>query len=132
MAREHNDPIRHQSEHESRRRFEADAVGRLSNVLPVDAARNEGRFYGQLVRGGRPLSGVQRVGFFLTGLMFILWSIFITIGMFPRFFRYVGLPVAQMADKSVSIAYFPIAVLALFLGLKIFGTALRRRMRGKS
>ncbi len=58
-------PTRQETEHgeEARRRFEADAISRQSNVLPLDAARNEGRFYGKLIRGERPLSGVQRIGF---------------------------------------------------------------------
>lgn len=42
---------------DDRHRFEADAVCRLSNILPLDAVRNEGGFYGQMIRG-RPLSNV--------------------------------------------------------------------------
>ena len=44
---------------EARRQFEADAISSQSNVLPLDAARNEGRFYGKLIRGERQLSGVS-------------------------------------------------------------------------
>src|ERR1700735_936122 len=124
MAQEPNDPIRPRLDQESLRRFEADAMGRQSNVPPLDAARNEGRFYGQLIRGERPLNGVQRVGFFLVGTLFCLWSIFIAIGMFPRLFRFIGLAVTPMGDNSVSFVYLPLAALALLLGLKILGTAL--------
>jgi hypothetical protein len=72
MPEKSNNPT-HQEierEEESRREFEADLISRQSNVLPLDAARNEGRFYGQLVRGERPLNGVQRIGFFLVGSLF--------------------------------------------------------------
>jgi hypothetical protein len=79
MPKEPNHPTRKEIEHEeeTRRRFEADAILRQSNVLPMDAARNEGRFYGQLIRGSRPLNGVQRIGFFLVGSLFCWSAIFI-------------------------------------------------------
>jgi hypothetical protein len=48
MPKKPNHPTRQEIEHEeeTRRRFEADALFRQSKVLPMDAARNEGRFYG--------------------------------------------------------------------------------------
>jgi len=97
---------------------------RQSNVLPLDAARNEGRFYGKLVRGKGPLNGVQRVGFLLVGSLICSWSIFIVIGAFPRFFGSIGLAPALTSDKSISMVYLPFAAALLFLGLTIIGRAI--------
>jgi hypothetical protein len=131
MPKEPNHPTRKEIEHEeeTRRRFEADAILRQSNVLPMDAARNEGRFYGQLIRGSRPLNGVQRIGFFLVGSLFCWSAIFILLGAFPRLFSFIGLPVTLIANKSVSVLYLPFAALSLVLGLKIIGRAITPRGR---
>jgi hypothetical protein len=114
---------------ETRRRFEADAISRQSNVLPMDAARNEGKFYGQLTRGERALDSVQRIGFFLVGNLFLWSAVFIIVGAFPRFFSVIGLRLQSIGDKSISIVYLPFAALSLFLGLKIIGTAITPRRR---
>lgn len=126
MPKNPHDPSRREIEQQekSRQRFEADVLLRQSNVLPMDAARNEGRFYGQLIRGDRPLNGTQRVGFFLIGAMFCGFGIFILVGIFPRFFSLVGLR-GVLSDKSVSMLYLPFTALVLLLGLKVVITALR-------
>jgi hypothetical protein len=118
-----------EQQEETRRQLEADAITRQSNVLPLDAARNEGRFYGKLIRSERPLNGVQRIGFFLVGLLFCGSALFILMGAFPGLFHLIGLHVAPIGDKSVSMVSLPFAALALFLGLKVIGTAIRPRNR---
>ena len=104
------------NEEESRRRFEADAAVRQSNVLPLDAARNEGRFYGKLFRNERPLTGVQRIGFFLVVLLLCGSAFFIIAGAFAGLLRFAGLQALPTEDKSVSIVSLPFAALILFLG----------------
>lgn len=47
------------------RRFETEAAFHQSNILPLDSAVNQGRFYGLLIRGGQPLTITQRIGFLL-------------------------------------------------------------------
>lgn len=47
------------------RRFETEAAFHQSNILPLDSAMNQGRFYGLLIRGGQPLTITQRIGFLL-------------------------------------------------------------------
>jgi hypothetical protein len=42
--------------------WQADAGKGQQNVLPLDAARNEGRFLGKILLGTGPLSIVQRIG----------------------------------------------------------------------
>ena len=112
---------------ESRRRFEADTISRQSNVLPLDAARNEGQFYGQLIRGDRPLTGVQRIGFFLIGFLFSAWAALMFLGAFPRLAGAVGLRFPFADGKSISLVYLPIAAIALFIGVKIIRTAVMPR-----
>ncbi len=96
-------------------------------MLPMDAARNEGRFYGDLMRGKRPLNGVQRIGFFLVGFLFCSWAIFIVTVTFARLFRFIGLGVEPITDKSASIVYLPFAALAFFLGLQVIVSAIAPR-----
>jgi len=118
-----------EQEEKTRQQFEADASSRQSNILPMDAARNEGRFYGNLIRGERSLNGVQRIGFFLVGFLFCGSALFIVIGAFPGLVRFMGLRVVPMGDKSVSMAYLPFAALAFFLGLKVIVSAIAPRRR---
>jgi len=126
-----NRPTRQEIEQEetTRRRFETDAVSSQSNVLPLDAARNEGRFYGKLIRGERSLNGVQRIGFFLVGFLFCGSALFIVTGAFPGLERFMGLRVVPMGDESVSLAYLPFAAIAFFLGLKVIVSAIAPRRR---
>ena len=117
------------SDDTARRDSDADMISRQSNVLPRDTARNEGLFYGRLIRGDRPLSGVQRLGFVLVGLLFCGSAIFILSGAFPQLFGIIGLSAGPMADKTVALAYLPIAALFLFSGLAAIGRAITSKGR---
>ncbi|MGB8543450.1 MAG: hypothetical protein WCD49_17605 [Candidatus Acidiferrales bacterium] len=118
LTREENE-----QEKETRQRFESDAIARQSNVLPLDAARNEGRFYGTLIRGKRPFSGVQRIGFFFVGSLLCWSALFTVMSAFPGWFQSIGLNIVPIGDKSLSKVYLPFAALALFAGLKIIASA---------
>ena len=117
-----------EQEEEGRRQFEADAISRQSNVLPLDAARNEGRFYGQLIRGERQLNGVQRVGFFLVGWIFCWWGIFLCMDIFPQALGFIGLH-SPLSDKLIPLWHLPFASVVLLLGLKVMVTAVAPRKR---
>jgi hypothetical protein len=131
MPKNPHHPTRQEIEQgeEAGRRFEEDAISRQSNVLPLDAARNEGRFYGTLIRSEHPLSGVQRVGFFLVGSLFCGSAFFIGVEAFPGLLRFMNLHAVSMGDKSVSIVYLPFCALALFAGLKLIHSAIAPRSR---
>jgi hypothetical protein len=118
-----------EQEEQTRRQFEADAISSQSNVLPLDAARNEGRFYGNLIRGERSLNGVQRIGFFLVGFLFCGSALFIVTGAFPELVRFMGLQVVPLGDKSTSMAYLPFAAISFLVGLKIIVSAIAPRQR---
>lgn len=98
-------------------------------MLPLDAARNEGRFYGRRIRGERPLSGVQRVGFFLMGSLFCGMAFFIVVGAFPGLLRFMDRHGVPMGDKSVAMVSLPFAALFIFLGLKLIRSAIVARNR---
>jgi hypothetical protein len=131
MPKNPHHPTRQEIERgeEAGRRFEDDAISRQSNVLPLDAARNEGRFYGKLIRSERSLSGIQRVGFFLVGSLFCGSAFFIVVGAFPGMLRFMNLHVVPMGDKSVSMVYLPFAALAFLVGLKLIHSAVAPRSR---
>lgn len=59
------------AEKETRDRLEMERDWQLrqENVLPLETAWNEGRFYGLLLKGSKPLSGVQRVGTLMVGFL---------------------------------------------------------------
>jgi hypothetical protein len=44
------------------------------NVLPLETAWNEGRFYGLVLKGSRRFTGLQRVGIFVMGLEAIVFG----------------------------------------------------------
>lgn len=103
-------------EEEERRRFEWEAAYRQSNVLPLDSARNEGRFYGLLAKGSLELSAPQRIGALLVGILWLapgawgvglLWS---TVAAVKR---------RQPSVHWENLAFLPICVLSLWLGLEI-------------
>jgi hypothetical protein len=57
-------------------RFEAEVGFRQSNILPLDYARNLGRFYGLLIRASCPASLLGRAGFLMMGILWVGQLIF--------------------------------------------------------
>lgn len=88
------------------RRFETEAAFHQSNILPLDSAMNQGRFYGLLIRGDQPLAITERIGFLLIA--------FDSIG------TSLGTPVT-----GPWTVYIPFSVLALLASLRIMWVALR-------
>ena len=99
---------------DARGRFEEDAISHQSNVLPLDAARNERRFYGKFIHV-RPLNSIRRVGFFLVGSLFCGLALFTVLGAFPGLLRFMDLRLVPMGDKSVAMVSLPFAALFFFL-----------------
>jgi|HubBroStandDraft_6_1064221.scaffolds.fasta_scaffold384358_2 hypothetical protein len=108
---------------EGPQRFEREFASRQSNVLPLDAARNEGRFYGSLFRGGRPLSASRRIGFVLLGLIACAQAFFVICSAFPGLAAAVGARIVPNSNRAVLLAYLPFALLFCLLGVKLIITA---------
>jgi len=81
--------------------FEAQVVFRQSNILPMDSALNVGMFYGLLIRAKRPRNSIERIEFWVMG---ILWT---------------G---SVIAPSPLSAVYF-------LIGLKLIWTACKRTTR---
>jgi hypothetical protein len=103
--------------------LERDFTARQSNVLPLDAARNQGSFYGKLFRGGRPLSGSQRIGFALVGFIACAQAFFVTLIAFPGLAAAAEMRILPTSNRAVFLAYLPFATLICLLGIKLMVTA---------
>jgi len=106
-------------------KLEQEVRSRQSNILPLDAARNEGRFYGLLIKTNRQLTGVQRIGFLLLGALFLLGGSFEV----NRILQEARLPVPGTSDtfRYAWLIWLLPAALFCLLGLKLCLTALIAR-----
>jgi hypothetical protein len=99
---------------------------RQENILPLETAWNEGRFYGLLLKGNQPFKLFQRVGIFVTGVQ--------TVGVASMFFYFnsllhpIGPSLRFVNDRlrSVSLFSLPLFLLEIALGLRMCWVALKR------
>ncbi|MGA8870546.1 MAG: hypothetical protein WB460_05390 [Candidatus Acidiferrales bacterium] len=107
--------------------LEREWLSRQENVLPLETAWNEGRFYGQVLKGHRSLTRVQRAGILLIGLQIVgiaAAMMFAPGWILPDFGPslksiYRGLP-------ALPLVWIPVLLLELGLGLRLCFVALRR------
>ena len=115
-----------------RREMEREWSSRQENVLPLEAAGNEGRFYGQVLKGRRSLTRVQRAGILLIGLQIVgiaAAMMFAPGWILPDFGPslksiYRGLP-------ALPLVWIPVLLLELGLGLRLCFVALRRGAKSR-
>ena len=96
------------------------------NILPLETAWNEGRFYGLLLRGNQPFTPFQRLGIFVTGLQ--------VLGVASMFFYFdslshsIGPSLKFASDRlpNVSLFWLPVFLLEIALGLRMCWVALNR------
>lgn len=117
---------------EAIKHFEAEAAFRQSNVLPLESAMNEGRFYGLLVGKSRPLGVAQRLGFLFIGIT-LSGSAFLAICfLFPSEFpAFALLQPEPTAVSAYRIVWLPYSVILLAGGVWLILKALwpfRRRV----
>ena len=113
-----------------RLKLEHEWLSRQENVLPMETAWNEGKFYGQVLKGRRPLTGVQRAGILLIGLQVVgiaAAMMFAPGWILPDFGPslksiYRGLP-------ALPLVWIPFLLLELGLGLRLCFVAVRRRAK---
>jgi hypothetical protein len=123
-----NDPTQTKLTFEqARQRLETEFASQQSNVLPLDAARNEGRFYGNLIRGDRSLNPIQRIGFFLMGFLACSQTFFVIVSAFPQLAKAAGMRVLPESNRAVVLAYLPFSAIILFFGIKFIVTAVAPR-----
>jgi hypothetical protein len=112
---------------EARQHLEAEFASQQSNVLPLDAARNEGRFYANLIRDDRSLNPIQRIGFFLMGFLACSQAFFVVVSVFPLLAKATGMRVLPESNHAVVLAYLPFSAIVLFFGIKFIVTAVAPR-----
>jgi hypothetical protein len=102
---------------------------RQENVLPLETAWNEGKFYGRALKGSQPLTGVQRVGLFLIGIQTIgVAGVILLLGWpFPEFVPSVESAYERLPD--VSLVRIPFLFLAIVVGVRFCWVALKRPVR---
>jgi hypothetical protein len=100
----------------SRFEMERDWQLRQENVLPLETAWNEGRFYGRVLKGLQPLTTFQRVGVLLIAVQAIGGSLIL---MFVN-----GRRLADIAP-----IWMPVLLLSLVLGVRFCWVALRQQPR---
>jgi hypothetical protein len=102
---------------------------RQENVLPLETAWNEGRFYGRVLKGRQPLTGIQRVGILLIGIqtvgvaammLFLDWP-------FPKFGPSLKSIHRRLPD--VSLVWMPVLLLGIALGLRFCWVGLKPMSR---
>lgn len=102
---------------------------RQENILPLEAAWNEGRFYGTVLKGSRPLTSVQRIGIFMLSLS-ILGGGLMT-------FIFGADPLAGPSLKSIhqrlpraSLVWAPIIFLEIAFAIRLCWVAIKRPPHG--
>jgi hypothetical protein len=88
------------------------------NVLPLETAWNEGRFYGLALKGSQQLTGVQRVGIFMLGFLAIAVALMTVIAV-GRFHGRLGL----LSSLFIS---GPFVLLEFALGFRLCWVAIKR------
>lgn len=98
---------------------------RQENVLPLEAAWNEGRFYGVVLKGRRPLTNVQRVGIFMLSLQ-VLGTGLMTFVLYP--YRVAGPSLKSIYQRlpDVSLVWTPIILLEIAFALRLCWVAIKR------
>jgi hypothetical protein len=99
---------------------------RQENILPLETAWNEGRFYGLLLKGNQPFTPFQRLGIFLTGLQLLEFGslpFIIGQGLHPA-----GPSLRLLNERlpNISLVWVPVFLLEIALGLRICWVALKR------
>jgi hypothetical protein len=71
MSSSDNKPVSPEELERGRLEMERSWELKQENVLPLETAWNEGWFYGRVLKGSRPLTGIQRTGILLIGLQMV-------------------------------------------------------------
>jgi hypothetical protein len=125
MSSSDNKPASPEEFERGRIEMERGWESKQENVLPLETAWNEGWFYGRVLKGSRPLTGVQRTGILLIGvqtfgaaamMFFLEWP-------FPR----VGPSLKSFYQRlpDVPLIWTPVLLLAAALGLRFCWVALK-------
>lgn len=129
MSDESRDPTAEELANEQNlRRFELEADFHQSNILPLDQAMNEGRFYGLLIRGGQPLTPVQRIGLLMIAIIFCGPGLCVALASDPALKSVVG---NGLLGGRAPVLYLSLTAIAFLVGMRIVWVALRPSRKPK-
>lgn len=114
-----------QNDERARLEMERNWQMRQQNVLPLETARNEGRFYGLALKGSARLTGVHRMGLFMLGILALGSALAMSLA--DDSSRRFGptLKSIHHALPDVDLFLLPIIVLEVALGLRLWWVALK-------
>lgn len=101
---------------------------RQESVLPLEAALNEGRFYGLALKGGRRLTTVQRVGIFMLGLLALGTAFALTVD-YPQKLLGPTLKSIYHGLPDIPLLLVPVLVFDFALGLRLWWVAFKLHPR---
>jgi hypothetical protein len=124
MSSSDNKPVSPQGVERGRQEMEHDWKLRQENILPLETARNEGRFYGRALKGSR-LTGVQRTGILLIGLQAIGFAAMMLFHEWP--YPKIGLSLKSFHQHlpDVPLIWMPVILLGAAFGLRFCWVALK-------
>jgi hypothetical protein len=110
------------------------------NVLPLDAATNEGRFWGKLLASPRSLTASQRIGAFILSIPLLLLGILGLSFLFfqPREILSFNDPRhpagALLLNIVMAVVSFVVLGASLLAGLRVLANSMRgcRSLKGQS
>jgi hypothetical protein len=108
-----------------RQEMERDWTLRQENVLPLETAQNEGRFYGRALKGSRPLTGVQRIGILLIGLQAVGFASMMLFHEWPHPKVGPSLRFFHRHLPNVPFIRMPVILLSAAVGLRFCWVALK-------
>lgn len=127
MAPRNDESAATQDDEPGRLELEREWLFRQENVLPLETAWNEGRFYGQVLKGRRQLTLFQRLGVLLIGLQLI------GVGAATILVSGLSLPSFGPSLKSndarlpgLPLIWIPVFLLNVAVGLRFCFVACRR------
>jgi hypothetical protein len=109
------------------RHWQSDVDARQRSAVPPDAARNEAAFYAALLKPGRPLNYLQRVGGVLIAILPMILGAFCayssTVG--TDDFKGLGAIIDRFANIAFDVVVFTIGCILLYFGLRIILNSIR-------
>lgn len=125
-----DDLSRTQSDERGRLEMERNWHLRQENVLPLETAWNEGRFYGLALKGSARLTGVQRVGILMVGMIALGSALAFSL-VYPQKLLGPTLESIYHGLPDVPLLLVPVILFQFALGLRLCWVAIRRPPRSR-
>jgi hypothetical protein len=124
-----DDDVSLQEFERGRREMELAWSLRQENILPLESAWNEGRFYGLLLKGNQPFTAFQRLAILVFGLQAMGTALFVFL--VDRQFMKEGLSLKLFCQRfpDLPLAWvilLPVVLLNFLFGARVCWVAIKR------